>query len=545
MLILLTCFAFLTCCWANDPEEDRPIITLPNGIIRGELKKTIGENKTYYSYMSIPFAKPPVGELRFAPPQPADNWDDILEAKVNKKICYQVSTKVHARQYEDCLYINVFTPIAPGGSSNAPVKIGIYGGSFTHGYASFTSEESSFTLESGIIVVSFNYRVGPFGFLSTGDEVVPGNMGLKDQLLALKWVQENIHLFGGDPNKVIISGQSAGAASVTYQILSPQAKGLFRGAIASSGSALCDWANMGTSGPDKAYGVAGLIDPTLTWSNSTKELVDFLRNASAESIHDTSTKYYVWAPVIEVEHPEAFITESMYESVKEGRINRVPLLIGFNSEEEVSKMGNIYALRTRGLMYDHNVKKLVDGDMNIADQETLKTVGTKIKEMYTSTDLYDDMGATVRFLSDSTFVRGVLRYAELQSKYTDVYAYEFGYHGLLGNNNLTCEGCGRVQHGEEGRYSSARADLEYFPASDIKTVERFVGIMNNFVKTLNPTPTTEDLFQNLIWPKVTPDEFQYMRIDTDLSVRTNPRKETYRKWVDLYNEYAVEPLISF
>ncbi|KAG5879328.1 hypothetical protein JTB14_030191 [Gonioctena quinquepunctata] len=499
--------------WAN--------YTLPNGKIRGEVMKTIG-NVTYYSYMSIPFAKPPVGELRFMPPQPAENWNGVLEAKLP---LYQCVPTNNTRQKFQCT-----------------CKTGNLGGGFTHGYATSQSEIYSYHLNSGIIVVSFNYRVGPFGFLSTGDEVIPGNMGLKDQLMAMKWVQNNIHLFGGDPNKITISGGSAGGASVTYHIVSPQSKGLFRGAISSSGSPFCNWANMRSSGPEKSFALARLINPTSIKSNTTQELAEFLRNVDAELIHATQNVSNVWAPVVEVEHPGAFITEPMLKTVKEGRINKVPLLIGFNSEERIAVMKDEDGLRAKGIWYDQNIKALVDGDMNIRDQEILETVGRKINKMYTAGKFSEDLGALVRFLSDSAFIRSILRYGELQSQFTDVYVYEFSYHGILGQNNLTCEGVG---HGEETWYSKARADLMKFPASDVTTVKRFAGILNNFVKTLNPIPRRENLFQNLEWPTVTPDNFQYMDIDTDLSVKSNPRNETYKKWVDLYDKYAVEPRISF
>ncbi|KAG5879325.1 Venom carboxylesterase-6, partial [Gonioctena quinquepunctata] len=477
--------------------------------------------------------------------QPAENWNGVLDAKYNGKICYQVAPDNQQQQYEDCLYINVFQPIIPGKNSGAPVKLEIYGGGFTHGYATSQRDIYSYHLNSGIIVVSFNYRVGPFGFLSTGDEVIPGNMGLKDQLLAMKWVQNNIHLFGGDPNKVTISGQSAGGASVTYHIVSPQSKGLFRGAISSSGSPFCNWANMRSSGPEKSFALARFIDPTSVKSNTTQELAAFLRSVDAELIHATQTVSYVWAPVVEVEHPGAFISEPMLKTLEEGRINKVPLLIGFNSEERIAYMRDEDAFRAKAIWFDQNDKALVDGDMNIKDQGIVETLGRYIKKMYTAGKFSENLGALIRFLSDSEFIRSILRYGELQSRFTDVYVYEFSYHGILGQNNLTCEGCGRVGHGEETWYQRARRDLMNFPASDVTTLKRFVGILNNFVETLNPIPRRESLFQYLTWPTVTPDHFQYLDIDTDLSVRSNPRNETYKRWVLIYDKFAIEPRISF
>ncbi|CAG9817192.1 unnamed protein product, partial [Phaedon cochleariae] len=278
--VFLTCLAFAL-------ADDQPTIVLPNGKIAGSLSRTIRYQVPFYSYLGIPYAAPPVGNLRFQPPQPVQNWDNIFQATSNSKICYQSQSKLHRPQTEDCLYLNVYTTIPPSENASLPVMVTIYGGSFTHGFASVGTVGPDYFLENDIIVVSFNYRVGPFGFLSTGDGVIHGNMGLKDQLFAIKWVKENIHLFGGDPDKVTIRGQSAGAASVTYHILSPSSAGLFRGAIASSGSAICNWASERPNGREKAYKIAAEMDPSFKKSNSTQDILELLLTIDPKRISET------------------------------------------------------------------------------------------------------------------------------------------------------------------------------------------------------------------------------------------------------------------
>nr|XP_023018363.1 venom carboxylesterase-6-like [Leptinotarsa decemlineata] len=523
---------------------EEPIITLPNGKIRGYVSKTLGKQQPFFAYKGIPYAVPPIGNLRFKDPQPAKNWNGIFNATSNTKICYQISTKTHRPQTEDCLYINVYTTVEPGANPRLPVMVSIYGGSFTHGFASTDTVGPDYIMEKGIVVVTFNYRVGPFGFISTGDDVIPGNMGLKDQKLALKWVHDNIHLFGGDPNKVTIQGQSAGGASVTYHILSPSSSGLFRAAIANSGSALCIWANQRNHAVDRAYGIARAINPSFSSKNSTEDLLKLLLSVDAEKIHDTQNKYNAWGPVIEIEHEGAFITESMYEAVKHGRINKVPLLIGFNSEEEISKAADLKYLSTKSSSWDHNSAYLINEDMNIKSNVSIEA-GTEIKRIYTASNFTDDLGAVIRCLSDDQFVRGILRFAELQSSYSDVYVYEFSYHGRLGKNNVSYPGCGRVQHGEEGNYLWAGSKLSDYPKSDVTTLNRYVGFITNFVNNLNPTPREEELFQHLRWPTVKPSNYRYMEIDENLAVKVNPRDASYSKWVQVYDKYAVEPLISY
>ncbi|CAG9858052.1 unnamed protein product [Phyllotreta striolata] len=521
-----------------------PMVTLPDGPIEGLLVKTLRNKLDCYSYIGIPYAAPPVGKLRFQAPQPVAPWKSTFMATDNKKICWQISSKVHLPQDEDCLTLNVYTPAKPGESKGLPVIVSIYGGSFTHGFASVGPNAGSNYVEAGVILVTFNYRVGPFGFLSTGDEVIRGNMGIKDQLHALKWVQRNIHLFGGDPQKVTIHGQSAGSASVTYHILSPASKGLFRAAIANSGSAIDNWANINGSALHIARGVARTIKSSMGWNSTPRQIYDLLMSVDAETIHSTGKYYAGFAPVVEAEHDGAFITESMYELVKTGRFSRVPIMIGFNSEEYISLAKNPAAVASLAKKYDDNPITLVPADMN-ADPNLKSKIGSTIKAIYTGgASFAESGGAPVRVRSDDAFIRGTIRFAQLMAQYADVYMYQFSYHGILGRNNLTCEGCGRVEHGEDGRYLYS-GDLSKLTPSDAKTVQRYTGFFINMAKNLNPTPRKEELNQNIIWPKLIPANLNYLDIDENLSIQTNPRNGTYKKWVAVYDKYAQEPLLSY
>ncbi|KAG5866107.1 hypothetical protein JTB14_013433 [Gonioctena quinquepunctata] len=170
----------------------------------------------------------------------------------------------------------------PGSDAKLPVLVNIHGGTFIRGSANVGDPQ--FILEQNVIVITCNYRLGPFGFLSTGDTVIPGNMGLKDQQFVLKWVKRNIHLFGGDSEKVTLMGQSAGSASVTYHLLSSSSAGLFRAAIGQSGSALNPWA-FNREAIETAYGIAAEINPGFGKNRSSQELLEILCNADSEMIH--------------------------------------------------------------------------------------------------------------------------------------------------------------------------------------------------------------------------------------------------------------------
>ena len=212
----------------------------------GEVKTTGGwirgaASTNYDEYLGIPYAAPPVGDLRLMPPQPAASWSGVRDATQFGDRCVQGSGWDPGYENpiltEDCLYLNVYVPhhVSPGG----PVLTWIHGGGFTGG-AGQDTDPRKYIAETGSIYVTINYRLGALGFLDlpqlrTAGASGAGNYGLLDQQAALRWVHENIRAFGGNPNNVTIAGQSAGGSSVCDQLASPTAKGLFKRAIIMSG----------------------------------------------------------------------------------------------------------------------------------------------------------------------------------------------------------------------------------------------------------------------------------------------------------------------
>uniref|UniRef100_A0A8B9JJP0 Carboxylic ester hydrolase n=1 Tax=Astyanax mexicanus TaxID=7994 RepID=A0A8B9JJP0_ASTMX len=228
-----------------------PVVQTKLGALKGEYLTVKGKDTVVHSYLGVPFAKPPLGPLRLAPPQPAEAWEGVRDATQQPYMCLQkrkflldiiktmsVNTEI-PEVSEDCLYLNIYTPSKPDEDAKLPVLVWIHGGGFVLGAAAM-QDGSGLAAYQNVVVVIIQYRLGLTGFFSTGDEHAPGNYGLLDQLAALQWVQENIQSFGGDPAKVTIFGESAGGVSVSLQILSPMSAGLFRYAIAQSGTAAMD-----------------------------------------------------------------------------------------------------------------------------------------------------------------------------------------------------------------------------------------------------------------------------------------------------------------
>jgi para-nitrobenzyl esterase len=220
-------------------DQKNPVVSTKSGKIEGSYEG--GQ----YIFKGIPYAAPPVGDLRWMPPQPIKPWKDVRSAKEYGPIAPQNTMpggfimQVPQPQSEDCLFLNIWTP----GLDNAkrPVMVWIHGGAFIMGSGSDPMYDSEKLLKRGnIVLVSINYRLGMFGFLRlkdvTGGKIpATGNEGLLDQVLALKWVKDNIAAFGGDPKNITVFGESAGSISIACLMVMPTAKGLFQQAIMESG----------------------------------------------------------------------------------------------------------------------------------------------------------------------------------------------------------------------------------------------------------------------------------------------------------------------
>ncbi|XP_069103815.1 pyrethroid hydrolase Ces2e-like [Argopecten irradians] len=191
-------------------------------------------NGNVYQFKGIPYAKPPVGPLRFSKPVKQPPWSDTLNATEYKPGCIQ-SDPGNLPTSEDCLFLNVYVPSEVSAIANKTVMVWIHGGGYTSGAGSLY-DGSFLALHGDVIVVTLNYRLGVLGFFSTGDANARGNYGLWDQIEALKWVKSNIRNFGGNPDSVTLFGESAGAFSVSHLAIMPSNKGLFHRVIMQSGS---------------------------------------------------------------------------------------------------------------------------------------------------------------------------------------------------------------------------------------------------------------------------------------------------------------------
>ncbi len=227
----------------------KPIVKTEQGLLQGILS----QDERTAVFRGVPYAQPPVGELRFRRPQKKEPWEGVLPCEEFKARCYQAdlaSMDFYGKEFydemvppcsEDCLYLNIWAPADAKKGDRLPVLFWIHGGAFLHGCGTEKEFDGEGFAKKGVILVTINYRVNVFGFFAhpeldrENEEGISGNYGIFDQLFALSWVRENISAFGGDPEKITIAGQSAGCMSVQTIISSPLSKGLLRGAILQSG----------------------------------------------------------------------------------------------------------------------------------------------------------------------------------------------------------------------------------------------------------------------------------------------------------------------
>ena len=298
------------------------VVQTTHGAVRGTVDEFAGS--VYTSFTGIPFAKPPVGALRFKPPQQPDSWDDVLNATEFSSICPQVLQDMpdDDMRSEDCLHLNVYVSgdVAQNRSESLPVMVYIHGGGLSMGSAPSFDGTLLVTQAEPIVLVTIQYRLGILGFFSSGDSEVPGNAGFLDQVLALQWVRDNIDAFGGDSSRVTVFGQSSGGQSVLMHLISPMSAGLFHRAIAQS--PVASWRF-----PELDVYRGHYYDMAMAEHNCTAQdtLVCLQNMPWQELINDDN-----WNPVID----GTFLLEQPQDAFANGRFHAdVDVIIGFNNDD--------------------------------------------------------------------------------------------------------------------------------------------------------------------------------------------------------------------
>ncbi|XP_046753938.1 esterase E4-like [Diprion similis] len=530
-------------------RDTAPQVTILQGPLEGTTVLSLN-NRTIYSFLGIPYAQPPIGNLRFSNPVAAGNWTGTFNATVDGEKCLQYVVTGS----EDCLYLNVYTPQLPGNGSSSllPVMVSIHGGGFAYGSGDFDGNGPAYLLDVDVVLVTMNYRLGVLGFLSTGDEVAPGNWGLKDQVLSLEWVRDNIAFFGGDPNQVTIMGNSAGAVSVHMLALSDLARGLFHKYIAQSGSASGFWAYQPSELSAQHSHVFGGY---LNCDNSTSTLlIQCLRglNVSTIMLGDMMSGLWntvggSWSPTIEPDIEGALLTDSPLNLVNAGKMHDLPSISGSTRDEAATFVAG-YVLVPG--MFDQFLADIDNALPNVLGYsrwvDDVPAATAALKDFYFP-DLTADRSELLQNLtlaiSDTMFIYPGFRMVQMQNSIfeSDQFFYSFDYRGIYSQTDMISSAMpnNSAAHADEMFYLFPQTEAifgaarENMTVNDRQMVDTMMELWTSFAITGIPTTTTG----GVTWQPFATGNNNYLRIgsDSDPTVENlnDFQPERMQLWSDL------------
>ncbi|CAG5129358.1 unnamed protein product [Candidula unifasciata] len=528
----------------EDPSQTVVVDLGANQQLKG-LNVSLPSGVNVYTFYGIPYALPPLGNLRFQPPKPALDWTGIRDAVSKSAVCPQFTFEdLTSVKSEDCLYLNVFTPDV---NASLPVFVWIHGGAFLIGSAYQDGDGDTFASQ-GVVAVTINYRLGALGFLTTEDDVMPGNYGLLDQVLALKWVQKHISAFGGDPAQVTIGGESAGAFSVSLLVVSPLTKGLFIRAIMESGSSLSlsavERMGSGDKARDSTFRSAARVGCHRTTS---AEILQCLQAVNVDALRlatmDAST-------VPRVESKFGFLPDYPLNLLKTGHYNKVDTLHGTNSGDFSEFIQDPEDDGITRQEFQSFVKGELESFSNTEDlvQELVDAyIGNETDPLVLRSILVQEV---VDWVFGGGSLTEITKYTKAPDVATKHFLYQF-YYRISGTSTPAWRG---VAHAAELRFVFYPDSRYNYSTADDRAVGRQVQTMwANFIKYGDPTPSSvpkaSSVGPSLVkWEPFTLAQPNMLEIDVVSKLVTYPRLfliDLYERILELANSAPQEsPIVG-
>ncbi|XP_060095199.1 cholinesterase-like isoform X2 [Heteronotia binoei] len=519
-LLLWLSFLILSLLERKSSAEYEATVVTSSGRIQGKHLPAGSRNVT--AYLGIPYAEPPMGKLRFQKPLPHKPWSHILEATNFGNSCPQAvlsgipdaaTFNANTPHSEDCLFLNVWVPY-PQPSTPAAVLVFIHGGGFFFGTASLVIYNGAFLAATeNVIVVSMNYRLGALGFLSL-PPAAPGNVGLFDQQLALRWVRENAASFGGDPTRITIFGHSAGGASVNYHLLSPGSQPLFDHAVLQSGTATAPWAWVSPEeAKRRALALANLLGCTEAEDSA---IVSCLQEKKVEEIPVLNVFFGDGKSILDFPFTPTtdgnFFPDDPQKLVESRHFHSKPLMIGATSDEGSLLIFYASHLPT-GLLTWEQLLEVLNGTISNATEDFIQSIARRYSEV--------EPEGPARYRSALSQAWGDYLFlcpankivTEAAKAGNPVYAYTFTHRS---NGSVWPEWMGST-HGYEIPYLFGTLTLLLgtngtHTEAELELIPRVMRYWAEFARSGNPTPSEVGEAQ---WPLYNPAEQNFFRISTE------------------------------
>ncbi|KAG6442080.1 hypothetical protein O3G_MSEX002094 [Manduca sexta] len=550
--------AVLCCTRCTNAKHDKcdgcdVVVKLKSGPICGSVE--LAENATkYYSFKGIPYAKPPTGARRFAPLQKCKPWTNIRLTVLEGPVCPQLDEYYGIIPFhpngmeEDCMYANVYSPICAKLNGNnldegLPILVNIHGGAYQSGSGNPDLHGPGYLMYKGdVVVMSFNYRLAVFGFLSLDSDKIPGNNGLRDIIFFLQWVQENAKAFGGNPRDVTLIGHSMAAMTVHLLSLSKAAEGLFQRLIMLSGTAIPMFYS---ASPVYARFVAGMFlkaagitatDPAVIHKQLIKMPLNDIMYAN--SIVQYKTGITTFVPVVESDHPGVtkVLDDEPLKLIEQGRGANIPLLVGFTSSEMVFIRRLLINLNMLGRIRKdprHILSPRLIFSLNATDA---RHRGKRVLERYFHGA--PSIENLIHFMSDNFFRYPTFKLAQFRNATgaAPMYLYEFSYESLFSviKRALWESYCG-ASHLEDFTYifrtdTILRHRVSFPPVdSDDEMKDWMTDFVLNFVRCDNPTCRDDATSP---WP---PTEYPEIRLQSIAKPRMYNMVELSDEFKDMVN----------
>lgn len=481
-------------------EEDVPLVRTDSGLVAGE-RVMVGDRQVE-AFLGIRYAEPPVGELRFEKPRPVAPWKGTYNATRMPTPCWQQNLRFlgnvetdYSDASEDCLYLNIWRPSSnctKFGScdSKRPVVVFIQGGAFQWGDAAlFVYDASNFVSLTDVVYVTFNYRLGFFGFLSLETPELPGNMGLWDQNMVLKWVQKNIVHFGGDPDDVTLVGHSSGGISAGMHAMSPHSKGLFKRVIMQSGTPLSVILGISYKGTGKFAAVTGALgcyDLERSLRNQSRDLTACLKKLDAAFVYKTLKSLDLVQQMFSPVHGDDFLPNHPLMEETWKHLGFKELLLGTTSNEGTLFFDNLqYTFPALGLLLKGDYRLAVTVALGPAFDIPISHARRIVFSYFGDYDVHHDSRSVgdifSRIFGDAIFNCPTQLFADIAADQgINTYRYVFDYRST---SSLWPKWMG-VAHGDELAYTTGSLPFVSDKSKHTKALgERFSQILANVTFT--------------------------------------------------------------